>query len=152
MLGSLTDRSMTHFWLAAPFMLAGWLMLASLGRALDAMTLGNDTAASLGIDMRRVQMLAVFGTASSVGAATAVAGAIGFIGLVVPHILRPVVGARPSRLLPASALGGACVLMAADILVRIIAPGRDLKLGVLTAIVGAPFFLWLVYRERRKLA
>jgi len=152
MLGSLTDRSMTHFWLAAPFMLAGWLMLASLGRALDAMTLGNDTAASLGIDMRRVQMLAVFGTASSVGAATAVAGAIGFIGLVVPHILRPVVGARPSRLLPASALAGACVLMAADILVRIIAPGRDLKLGVLTAIVGAPFFLWLVYRERRKLA
>lgn len=152
MLGSLTDRSMTHFWLAAPFMLAGWLMLASLGRALDAMTLGNDTAASLGIDMRRVQMLAVFGTASSVGAATAVAGAIGFIGLVVPHILRPLVGARPSRLLPASALGGACVLMTADILVRIIAPGRDLKLGVLTAIVGAPFFLWLVYRERRKLA
>lgn len=152
MLGSLTDRSMTHFWLAAPFMLAGWLMLASLGRALDAMTLGNDTAASLGIDMRRVQMLAVFGTASSAGAATAVAGAIGFIGLVVPHILRPLVGARPSRLLPASALGGACVLMTADILVRIIAPGRDLKLGVLTAIVGAPFFLWLVYRERRKLA
>jgi iron complex transport system permease protein len=124
MLGSLTDRSMTHVWLALPFMLAGWAMLAALGRALDALTLGNETAASMGIDMRRVQLLAVFGTAASVGAATAVSGAIGFVGLVVPHMLRPLVGARPSRLLPASALGGACMLLAADILVRIIAPGR----------------------------
>ncbi|MBE1205318.1 FecCD family ABC transporter permease [Aminobacter carboxidus] len=152
MLGSLTDRSMTHVWLALPFMLVGWAMLAALGRALDALTLGNETAASMGIDMRRVQLLAVFGTAASVGAATAVSGAIGFVGLVVPHMLRPMVGARPSRLLPASALGGACMLLTADILVRLIAPGRDLKLGVLTAIVGAPFFLWLVYRTRRKLA
>jgi iron complex transport system permease protein len=152
MLGSLTDRSMTHVWLAAPFMLAGWMLLLMLGRALDALTLGADTATSMGIDMRRVQQLAVLGTASSVGAATAVAGAIGFVGLVVPHLLRPLVGARPSRLLPASALGGAAVVLAADILVRLVAPGRDLKLGVLTAIVGAPFFLWLVYRERRRLA
>jgi iron complex transport system permease protein len=152
MLGSLTDRSMTHVWLALPFMLVGWAMLAALGRALDALTLGNETAASMGIDMRRVQLLAVFGTAASVGAATAVSGAIGFVGLVIPHMLRPLVGARPSRLLPASALGGACMLLAADILVRLVAPGRDLKLGVLTAIVGAPFFLWLVYRTRRKLA
>ncbi|WP_054312297.1 iron ABC transporter permease [Mesorhizobium sp. 1M-11] len=152
MLGSLTDRSMTHVWLAAPFMLVGWVLLLMLGRALDALTLGADAAASMGIDMRRVQQLAVLGTAASVGAATAVAGAIGFVGLVVPHLLRPLVGARPSRLLPASALGGAAVVLAADILVRLIAPGRDLKLGVLTAIVGAPFFLWLVYRERRRLA
>ncbi|AMS44657.1 FecCD family ABC transporter permease [Aminobacter aminovorans] len=152
MLGSLTDRSMTHVWLALPFMLVGWAMLAALGRALDALTLGNETAASMGIDMRRVQLLAVFGTAASVGAATAVSGAIGFVGLVIPHMLRPLVGARPSRLLPASALGGACMLLAADILVRLVAPGRDLKLGVLTAIIGAPFFLWLVYRTRRKLA
>lgn len=152
MLGSLTDRSMTHVWLALPFMLVGWAMLAALGRALDALTLGNETAASMGIDMRRVQLLAVYGTAASVGAATAVSGAIGFVGLVIPHMLRSLVGARPSRLLPASALGGACMLLAADILVRLIAPGRDLKLGVLTAIVGAPFFLWLVYRTRRKLA
>jgi iron complex transport system permease protein len=102
--------------------------------------------------MRRVQFLAVFGTAASVGAATAVTGAIGFVGLVVPHVLRPLVGGRPSRLLLASALGGACVVLAADVLVRLIAPARDLKLGVLTAIVGAPFFLWLVYRTRRSLA
>jgi iron complex transport system permease protein len=151
MLGSLTDRSMTHVWLSAPFMLIGWVMLAALARPLDALTLGRDAAASMGIDMRRVQFLAVFGTAASVGAATAVAGAIGFVGLVVPHLLRPLVGSLPSRLLPASALGGACVLMTADILVRVIAPGRDLKLGVLTAIVGAPFFLWLVYRTRRQM-
>lgn len=152
MLGSLTDRSMTHVWLALPFMLIGWLMLAALGQALDALTLGNDTAATMGVDLRRVQFLAVFGTAASVGAATAVSGAIGFVGLIVPHLLRPLVGSRPSRLLPASALGGAAMLLAADILVRIIAPGKDLKLGVLTAIVGAPFFLWLVWRTRRKLA
>jgi iron complex transport system permease protein len=151
MLGSLTDRSMIHVWLAGPFMLVGCLMLAGLGRSLDALTLGSDAASSMGVEMRRVQFLAVFGTAAAVGAATAVAGAIGFVGLVVPHILRPLVGARPSRLLPVSALGGACVLMAADILVRVIAPDRDLKLGVLTAIVGAPFFLWLVYRTRRSM-
>lgn len=151
MLGSLADRSMTHVWLSVPFMLVGWIMLAALARPLDALTLGRDAAASMGIDMRRVQFLAVFGTAASVGAATAVAGAIGFVGLVVPHLLRPLVGSLPSRLLPVSALGGACVLMTADILVRVIAPGRDLKLGVLTAIVGAPFFLWLVYRTRRQM-
>ncbi|MGB3834194.1 MAG: iron ABC transporter permease, partial [Mesorhizobium sp.] len=103
MLGSLADRSMLHVRLAGPFMIAGWAMLALLGRSLDALTLGNDTAASMGVDLRRVQMLAVFGTAASVGAATAVAGAIGFVGLVVPHMLRPLVGSRPSRLLPASA-------------------------------------------------
>ena len=149
MLGSLTDRSMVHVWLAAPFMLAGWLMLASTARALDTLTLGTGAAASLGVDMRRVQFLAVFGTAASVGAATAVAGAIGFVGLVVPHLLRPLVGAVPSRLLPTSALAGAALLLAADIFVRVIAPERDLKLGVLTALVGAPFFLWLVWRSRR---
>ena len=151
MLGSLTDRSMTHVWLAGPFMVLGWVMLGALGRPLDALTLGEDAAASMGVDLRRVQFLAVFGAAASVGAATAVAGAIGFIGLVVPHLLRPLVGSLPSRLLPASALGGACLLLAADILVRVIAPDKDLKIGVLTAIIGAPFFLWLVYRIRRKL-
>lgn len=149
MLGSLTDRSMLHVWLSAPFMLAGWAMLAPLGRALDALSLGADAAQSLGVRLGRTQILAVLGTAASVGAATAVAGAIGFVGLIVPHLLRPLVGAKPSRLLLASALGGAALLLAADIAARLIAPARDLKLGVLTAIVGAPFFLWLVIRYRR---
>ncbi len=149
LLGSLTDRSMTHVWLAAPFMVAGWLMLAVLGRSLDALTLGEETAASLGVRLERVQALAIVGTACSVGAATAVAGSIGFVGLVIPHLLRPLVGARPSRLLLTSALGGGALLLAADVAVRLIAPGKDLKLGVLTALIGAPFFLWLVYRKRQ---
>jgi iron complex transport system permease protein len=149
MLGSLTDRSMPHVWLMLPFAALGWVLLFRLGRALDALSLGPDVAASMGVDLGRVQWLAVLGTALSVGAATAVAGAIGFIGLVVPHLLRPLVGAQPSRLLPASALGGAVLLLAADILVRVIAPDRDIKLGVLTAIVGAPFFFWLVWSHRR---
>ncbi len=151
MLGSLKDRSMTHVWLSVPFMVAGWLMLAQAARALDALTLGEAAAASLGFRLSRVQMLVILGTAASVGAATAVAGAIGFVGLVVPHILRPLVGAHPSRLLLASALGGAAVVLAADIAVRVVAPERDLKLGVLTALVGAPFFLWLIFKSRREL-
>lgn len=149
MLGSLTDRSMPHVWLVVPFTTVGWLLLFRLGRALDALALGADAAASMGIDLKRVQWLAVVGTALSVGVATAVTGTIGFIGLVVPHVLRPLVGAQPSRLLPASALGGAALLLIADILVRIVAPDRDIKLGVLTAIVGAPFFFWLVWSRRR---
>lgn len=149
MLGSLTDRSMTHVWLAAPFMIVGWVMLFALARPLDALTLGTSAASTMGVDVGRLQAFAVLGTAASVGAAVSVAGSIGFVGLVVPHVLRPLVGSVPSRLLPASALGGAVVLLVADVLVRVIAPGRDLKLGVLTALVGAPFFLWLVYRSRR---
>nr|WP_254799527.1 iron ABC transporter permease [Falsochrobactrum sp. TDYN1] len=151
MLGSLADRSMTHVMLAAPFIVVGWIMLFSLGRSLDSLTLGADAAASMGVNLSRVQMLAIVGTAACVGASTAVAGAIGFVGLVVPHLLRPLVGARPSRLLLASALGGATLLLAADVSVRVLMPGRELKLGVLTAIVGAPFFLWLVFKFRRRL-
>ena len=90
----------------------------------------------------------VIGTAACVGAATAVAGAIGFVGLVVPHILRHFVGARPSALLWASALGGAAMVLAADIAVRVLLPERDLKLGVLMALVGAPLFLHLIYKTR----
>ena len=152
MMGSLADRSMEHVWLAAPFMVAGWALLAGLGRGLDALSLGEDAAASMGVGLARLRLMAVFGTAASVGAATAVAGAIGFVGLVVPHLLRPLVGGRPSRLMPAAALGGAAMVLAADVAVRLIAPGQDLKLGVLTAIVGAPFFLWLVLSTRRRLA
>jgi iron complex transport system permease protein len=152
LLGSLADRSMPHVYLAGPFILAGMALLMTLGRALDALTLGEDAAASLGVTLARTRTLAVLGTALAVGAGVAVAGAIGFVGLVVPHLLRPFTGALPSRLLPASALGGAALLLAADLAVRVIAPDRDLKLGVLTALVGAPFFLWLVWRNRRTLA
>ncbi len=152
MMGSLADRSMTHVWIALPFMGVGWLMLATMGRGLDALTLGEDTADSLGIRLTRLRLTLIFGTASVVGASTAVAGAIGFVGLVVPHIIRPLVGAQPSRLLWASAICGATMVLAADIAVRLILPGRDLKLGVVTALVGAPVFLHLIYKTRQQLA
>jgi iron complex transport system permease protein len=149
MMGSLADRSFTHVWLALPFMALGWLLLGLTRRALDALTLGEDAAASLGVNLRRLRVQVVGGTALVVGAGTAVAGAIGFVGLVVPHILRPLVGARPGRLVLASTLGGAAMVLAADIAVRLILPERDLKLGVLTALVGAPLFLHLIYRTRQ---
>lgn len=152
MMGSLADRSMTHVWLALPLMVVGWLLLATTGRGLDALTLGEDTAAAMGIDMRRLRLVLVFGTACVIGAGVAVAGSIGFVGLVVPHLLRPLVKARPSHLLWASALGGAAMVLAADIAVRIMLPDGDLKLGVLTALVGAPLFLHLIYKTRRGLA
>lgn len=152
LMGSLADRSLPQLALAAPFLLAGMALLLALGRSLDALTLGEDAAASLGVSLRRTRLLAVFGVALATGAGVAVAGAIGFIGLVAPHLLRPLVGHRPSRLLPASALGGAALLLASDVAVRVIAPERDLKLGVVTALIGAPFFLRLVWRHRRSLA
>ena len=150
MMGSLADRSLTHVWLALPFTLLGFLVLARLGRGLDALTLGEDAAATLGVHLGRLRLLLVLGTACVVGASTAVAGTIGFVGLVVPHLLRPLVGAQPSRLLPASALGGAAMVLAADIAVRLVVPERDLKLGVLTALVGAPLFLHLIYKTRKE--
>lgn len=150
MMGSLADRSMDHVWIATPLIILGAALLLSLSRALDALTLGEDAAEAMGIGLVRVRLVLVIGTAAIVAGGTAVAGAIGFVGLVVPHILRGFVGARPGRLLWASALGGAIMLMAADLLVRVILPERDLKLGVLTAMVGAPLFLHLIYRTRRE--
>ncbi|WP_417699133.1 FecCD family ABC transporter permease [Pseudophaeobacter sp.] len=152
MMGSLADRSMLHVWLVLPFALAGAAILLTLARGLDALTLGEDAAQTMGMNLHRMRLLLVVGTASIVGGATAMAGAIGFIGLVVPHILRPLVGGQPSRLLWASALGGAIMLQLADIAVRIILPSRDLKLGVVTALVGAPLFLHLIYKTRKGLA
>jgi iron complex transport system permease protein len=148
MMGSLADRSMTHVWIAAPFILAGSVMLLSTGRALDALTLGEDAAQSMGVSLRRLRLMIILGTASAIGASVAVAGAIGFVGLVIPHLLRPLTGGQPSRLLPAAMLGGAAMLLASDIAVRLIAPDQDLKLGVLTALIGAPFFLHLLWRMR----
>jgi iron complex transport system permease protein len=149
LMGSLADRSMRHLWLALPLVAAGAVILARLAGPLDALTLGEEAAASLGVRLSRVRLMLVGGTALVVGASTAVAGAIGFVGLVVPHLLRPWVGGRPGPLLPASALGGAALVLAADIAVRVVLPERDLKLGVLTAIVGAPVFLHLIWRNRR---
>lgn len=151
LLGSLADRSWDHVALAGPLILGGMVLLLALSRDLEALTLGEDAARSMGVSLVRTRTLAILGTAAAVGAGVAVAGAIGFVGLVIPHLLRPICGHSPARLLPASALGGAACLLAADIATRVIAPERDLKLGVLTALVGAPFFLWLVWTTRRRL-
>ncbi len=152
MMGSLADRSWVHVTLAVPFIVAGSVVLLTQGRALDALTLGEDAAQSLGVRLPRLRLALVLGTAAVVGAGVAVAGAIGFIGLVVPHLLRPLVAARPGALLPLAGLGGAALLLTADVAVRVVLPSGDLKLGVLTALVGAPLFLRLIWQMRRGLA
>ena len=149
LLGSLTDRSMTHVALAAPAMVAGWLLMLSGARQLSLLSLGEDTAASLGVSLNALRLRLVLGIALAVGAAVSVSGAIGFVGLIVPHILRPYVGFDPGRLLGVSLLGGAALVLAADILVRILSTGIEIRLGVVTALVGAPFFLLLLLRLRR---
>jgi iron complex transport system permease protein len=133
-------------------MLIGMGLLLLLGRALDALSLGEDAAVSLGIDARRTRLTLVAGTALSVGAATAVTGIIGFVGLLVPHALRPLTGHRPGLLLPASLFGGAILVLLADVALRLVEPWADLRIGVLTALFGAPFFIWLVLKTRRELA
>jgi iron complex transport system permease protein len=148
LLGSIKDRSMPHVWIALPLMAAGWVLVLSTARALDALTFGEEAATSLGIDMRSVRLRLIAGVALCVGAGTAVTGAIGFVGLVVPHLLRPFTNRMPSSLLVPSALGGAALLLAADIAARIVVADRELNVGVLTALIGAPFFLWLVMRTR----
>lgn len=151
LMGSLADRSMSHVWLTLPFMAVGWLLIGGCGRALDALTLGDDTAQSLGVDLSRTRVMIIVGTALSVGAAVAVSGAIGFVGLVVPHLLRPFVGYEPRRLLAASALGGAILLSLADIGVRLIPTTTELRLGVVTAVIGVPFFLFLIFKTQREM-
>lgn len=152
MMGSVANRAMSHVWLALPIMTLGWIALAGLGRGLDALTLGEDAAEALGISLSRLRLQLLFGTAAAVGAATAMAGAVGFVGLVVPHILRRFAHGRPSTLLWASALGGAAMVLAADLTTRLVLPDRDLKLGVVMALIGAPLFLHLIYRTRREIA
>ncbi|WP_439124221.1 FecCD family ABC transporter permease [Marivita sp.] len=152
MMGSVANRAMSHVWLALPIMALGWIALASLGRGLDALTLGEDAAEAMGISLSKMRVQLLFGTAAAVGAATAVAGAVGFVGLVVPHILRRFAEGRPSTLLWASALGGASMVLAADLVTRLVLLERDLKLGVVMALIGAPLFLHLIYKTRREIA
>jgi iron complex transport system permease protein len=148
LLGSLADRSLPYVRLVLPLMLIGWALLLMSGPALDGLTLGEDTAKSLGFDLRRLRLQLIAGTALAVGSAVAVTGSIGFVGLVVPHLLRPWVGHRPGRLLFVSGLGGAALTLAADIAVRMLPFRPELKLGVITAIIGAPFLFNLIYRMR----
>lgn len=151
LLGSLANRSANDLLAALPFMVAGWIVLLSCGRFLDALSLGEETAQSLGFDVVALRWRVVIGVALCVGAAVSVSGNIGFIGLVVPHLLRPWVGFEPRRLLASSALGGALLLLIADIAVQTLSPTRELKVGAITALIGGPFFLHLIYKMRRSL-
>lgn len=151
LLGSLEDRSSDHLLLAAPFLLASWLLLAYCAPAYRALTLGEDAAASLGVNVGRTRVIVVVGVALGVGAAVAVVGAVGFVGLVAPHLVRRRVGSDPARVLMPAALAGAALLLAADIAVRLIPAATEIKLGVVTALIGVPFFLSMIFTERRTL-
>ena len=149
LLGSLADKSWTQVVLVLPFVIAGGALLALTGRALDALALGEAQAASLGVNLARLAALVVAGTALSVGAITSVTGAIGFIGLVAPHLVRPFVGYSPRRVLLPATLAGALLLLCADIAARLVHTNPELRLGVFTSLLGTPFFFWLVVRIRK---
>lgn len=149
LMGSLEDRSFSHVWVALPCIAAGGALLLWDGRALDALTLGEDGAAALGVDLAAVRWRLMLGVAIGVGGAVAVTGAIGFIGLIVPHLVRPLTDRSPSAILLPSALAGAALLTLADLGVRLIPASSELKLGVVTAFLGVPVFLAYLMRERR---
>ena len=148
LMGALTDRSMGDVAIALPFIGGGCLILATTGRGLDALTLGEDSAITLGIDLARLRLKVILGVGLCVGASVAVSGVIGFVGLIVPHLLRGIVGERPSALLIPSALGGAILTLTADALVRLTPGVGEVRLGIAMALIGAPFFLWMMLRVR----
>jgi iron complex transport system permease protein len=152
LMGALTDRSWREVWLALPLTVAGLAVLALAGRSLDALTLGEAAARSLGLDPRRLQALIVLGVGLTVGASVAVAGIIGFVGLIVPHLVRPFTDRRPSALLLPSALAGALLVLVADCLCRVLPTTGELRLGIALSLAGAPFFLHLLLRLRKDLA
>ena len=149
LMGALTDRLMEDVLTAVPFMLIGAMLLLTTGRALDALTLGENGARSLGVDLFRLQWLIVLGVGLSVGASVAVSGVVGFVGLIVPHLIRSFYGEQPSRILLPSALGGAILTLTADSLVRLIPGPGEMRLGIAMAVLGAPFFLLLLLRYRK---
>src|SRR5882724_4617017 len=151
LLGSLEDRSVDHLMIATPFMLASWIVLAANARAFRALTLGEDGAASLGVNISRTRTMVVIGVALGVGAAVAVAGAVGFVGLVAPHLVRRAVSSDPARVMLPAALSGAALVLAADVAVRLGPSVVEIKLGVVTALIGVPVFLAMIFRERRML-
>ncbi|GAA0276383.1 iron ABC transporter permease [Alteraurantiacibacter aestuarii] len=152
LMGALTDRSWNDVWLAAPLTLAGIGVLMLAGKSLDALTLGEAAARSLGINPARLRWAMIVGTGLAVGSGVAVAGIIGFVGLIVPHLVRPLTDGRPSRLIAPSALAGALLVLVADMVCRILPLVSELRLGIALSLIGAPFFLWLLLKMRRELA
>ena len=149
LMGSLENRSYAHVSIALPCVLIGSALLIADGRTLDALTLGEEGAQALGADLAKTRLRIMLGVAIGVGGAVAVSGAIGFVGLIVPHLVRPLTDRSPSAILVPSLLGGAALLTFADIGVRLIPTSSELKLGVLTALLGVPVFLVHLMRERR---
>ncbi|MEO9598900.1 iron ABC transporter permease [Parasphingorhabdus sp.] len=152
LMGALTDRSWDDVKLAVPIIAVGMLFLIATGRSLDALTLGEDAARSMGVNVVRLQWLAVLGVGLTVGASVAAAGIIGFVGLIVPHLVRPFAGHRPSAVLLPSALAGALLIVTADSAVRILPTVSELRLGIAMSLLGAPFFMILLYKMHRELA
>ena len=152
LLGSLEDRSMRHVMIALPFMAVGVVLLFWDRRAFRALTLGEEAAASLGFNLNAIRLRVVVGVAAAVGAGVAVAGTIGFVGLVAPHLMRPFVGYDPGRLMLPAPLSGAGVLLAAAIARRLFPGQGAFKVGVLSALIGAPFFIALIMRRRYDLS
>ncbi|WP_448661473.1 FecCD family ABC transporter permease [Sphingomonas sp. CJ20] len=150
--GALTDRSWDDVAVAAPIVAIGAALIAATGRALDVLTLGEGAARSMGVDPVRLQWLIVAGVGLCVGGSVASAGIIGFVGLIVPHLVRRLAGNRPSAVLLPSALGGALLLLLADSLVRAAPTVSELRLGIAMSMLGGPFFLYLLLSMRRRLA
>jgi iron complex transport system permease protein len=128
------------------------VFLMATGRSLDALTLGEDAARSMGVNVMRLQWLAVIGVGLTVGASVAAAGIIGFVGLIVPHLVRPFAGHRPSAVMMPSALAGALLIVVADSMVRILPSVSELRLGIAMALLGAPFFMVLLFKMHRELS
>lgn len=152
LMGALTDRSWNDVLLALPLTVAGMGLLMLTASRLDALSLGDLAARSMGVDMAGLQRLLVLGLALCVGGSVAVAGVIGFVGLMVPHLVRPLVGHRPSALMIPSALAGALLVVVADMLVRVAPVVSEIRLGVMMSVLGAPFFLMLLLKMRREIA
>ncbi|UTW57421.1 iron ABC transporter permease [Kordiimonas sp. SCSIO 12603] len=151
MLGSLENRTVSDLWFALPFIGFGWLLMLNVGQGLNALSVGEDTAKTMGVNIKQLKLRIVVGSAISVGAAVAVCGSIGFVGLIVPHMVRGLICNEPGPLLLPSALMGALLLTFADILTRVPTPGAPLHIGVVMALVGAPAFLFIVYKTRENM-
>lgn len=151
LLGSVKDRSWQDVLWTAPGLVVALPLLLAQGRALRALGLGEETARTLGVSLTRTRRAVILGTALAVGPIAAVTGSIGFVGLMVPHLLRARVGYDPAALLLPSALGGSCLVLAADLAARLIPASSELQLGVVTSLLGAPLFFSLVLRLRKSL-
>ncbi|WP_370372463.1 FecCD family ABC transporter permease [Henriciella pelagia] len=148
MLGSVANRSFQELGLAAPFLLAGTIILLVSRRGLSALTLGEEAASGVGLNLRNQRILTVLGAGLATGGSVGLAGAIGFVGIVAPHIIRPFVKHDPARSLIPSALLAGLILVMADIGVRLMPTTNELKLGVVAALIGAPAFVWIAMRRR----